>query len=228
MTFAQQVLQFNLSLPATLNVPQGIEVLFPYELSETVRVMTAFYERFYNDLASRTFIFGINPGRFGAGITGVPFTDPIRLEAECGIRNDFAKKPELSSEFVYQFIHAFGGLEVFYQKFYITSLSPLGFIRHDKNYNYYDDRALQIAIEPFIVSSIQKQLEFPCNRQIAFCLGQGKNAAFFQNLNARYHFFATVAPLPHPRWIMQYRRKQLMEFVDLYVSQLRKAIENKE
>ncbi|MBK7873114.1 MAG: DUF4918 family protein [Saprospiraceae bacterium] len=146
MTFAQQVLQFNLSLPPSLKVPTGIEVLFPYEASETIQAMTTFYEKYYNDQEQRIFIFGINPGRFGAGVTGVPFTDPIRLVEECNISNNFQKKPELSSVFVYEFIHAFGGLEAFYKKFYITSLSPLGFTKDGKNYNYYDDRELQEAV----------------------------------------------------------------------------------
>lgn len=41
-----------------------------------------------------TNILGINPGRFGAGTTGIAFIDPIRLENECGINNSFPKKVE--------------------------------------------------------------------------------------------------------------------------------------
>lgn len=223
MTFAQQVLQFNLSLPPSLEVPIGIEVLFPYEASETIRAMTAFYEKYYNDAEQRIFIFGINPGRFGAGVTGVPFTDPIRLVEECNISNNFQKKPELSSVFVYEFIHAFGGLEAFYKQFYITSLSPLGFTKDGKNYNYYDDRELQEVVRPFIVDSILKQQEFPTNRKVALCMGQGKNAAFFQKINEQHRFFDEILVLPHPRWVMQYRRKRMEEFVSLYVDYLTKA-----
>ncbi|MDX1942242.1 MAG: DUF4918 family protein [Saprospiraceae bacterium] len=223
MTFAQQVLQFNLNLPTYLNVPNGIEVLFPYGDSRTIQAMTTFYEKYYNDQEQRIFIFGINPGRFGAGVTGVPFTDPIRLAEECSISNNFQKKPELSSVFVYEFIHAFGGLEVFYKQFYISSLSPLGFTKNSKNYNYYDDRELQEAVTPFIVDSIQKQQEFPISRKVALCMGQGKNAAFFQKINEQYHFFDEILVLPHPRWVMQYRRKSIEEFVSLYVEHLIKA-----
>ena len=66
--------------------------------------LTAFYQKYYTDSQPRNFMFGINPGRFGAGITGVPFTDPVRLETECGIQNDFPKKQELSAQFVWMFI----------------------------------------------------------------------------------------------------------------------------
>lgn len=185
--------------------------------------MTAFYEKYYNDQNPRIFIFGINPGRFGAGVTGVPFTDPIRLEKECGITNDFAKKPELSSIFVYQFIHAYGGLEQFYKHFYITSLSPLGFTKNGININYYDDRKLQEAVEPFIIESILTQQKFGTSRKVALCMGQGQNAKYFQKINDKYDFFEQIIPLPHPRWVMQYRRKRVEEFVELYVENLSNA-----
>lgn len=227
MTFANQVLQFNLNLPSNLAVPDGVEVLFPYEEPETIQAMTAFYEKYYNDQNPRIFIFGINPGRFGAGVTGVPFTDPIRLVEECGITNNFKKKPELSSVFVYEFIHAFGGLEAFYNQFYITSLSPLGFTKDGKNYNYYDDRELQDAVEPFIIDSIQKQQQFPSSWRVALCMGQGKNATFFQKINEQHGFFKEILVLPHPRWVMQYRRKKLDEFVKAYAEALRKAEDKK-
>lgn len=223
MTFAQQVLEFNLSLPANLDVPANVEVLFPYEEQATIDAMTAFYEKYYNDQQQRIFIFGINPGRFGAGVTGVPFTDPIRLETECGIANDFRKKPELSSVFVYEYIHAFDGLEAFYNQFYITSLCPLGFTKDGKNYNYYDDKELQNAVEPFIIESIRQQQKFHVSDKVAICMGQGKNAAYFQKINDQHHFFDHILVAPHPRWVMQYRRKRLAEFVELYVKIFQQA-----
>ncbi len=223
MTFAQQVLDFTKTLQPNLELPPGFDLLFPYGNPETLRVMTAFYEKFYNDQNPRIFIFGINPGRFGAGITGVPFTDPIRLGKECEIANDFAKKPELSSVFVYQFIQAYGGLEAFYKHFYITSLSPLGFTKNGININYYDDRKLQEAVEPFIIESIRAQQKFGTTQKVALCMGQGQNAKYFQKINEKHGFFEQIIPLPHPRWVMQYRRKRLDEFVGQYVEVLRTA-----
>lgn len=224
MTFAQHVLHFTKTLHPHLPLPPGFDLLFPYDNPETLAVMTAFYEKYYNDYNNRVFIFGINPGRFGAGVTGVPFTDPIRLETECNIVNNFNKKPELSSVFVYQFIHAYGGLEQFYNDFYITSLSPLGFTKNGININYYDDRKLQEAVEPFIIESIKTQQQFGASRKVALCMGQGQNAKYFQKINAQHRFFEEIIALPHPRWVMQYRRKRVEEFVELYVEQLNKAI----
>jgi len=225
MTFAQHVLQFTQTLQPNLQLPPGFDLLFPYNNPETRRVMMAFYEKYYKDSNPRIFIFGINPGRFGAGVTGVPFTDPIRLESECGIANDFAKKPELSSVFVYQFIQAYGGLELFYKNFYITSLSPLGFTKNGININYYDDKNLQKTVEPFIIQSIQMQQQFGTTRRVALCMGQGQNATYFQKINEQHRFFEQIIALPHPRWVTQYRQKSVAELVQVYVKQLVRAEE---
>ncbi len=224
MLFSQQVISFTQSLrPPDIALPGGFEWIYPYDQPATMQALTAFYQKYYADAAGRTFLFGINPGRFGAGITGVPFTDPIRLASECGIENDFQKKPELSSAFVWEFIRAYGGAEAFCHHFYITSLCPLGFVKDGKNINYYDDRALQRAVEPFIVWNIRTQLEFGANNDYALCLGEGQNYAFFKKINAEHGFFKEIIPLPHPRWVMQYRRKSMQAFVERYVENLRKC-----
>ena len=84
-----------------------------------------FYRKFYNDTHRRIFIFGINPGRFGGGVTGIPFTDPIRLENECGIKNDFRKIAELSSSFVYQVVKRLEALICFTATFSLLLYRPL-------------------------------------------------------------------------------------------------------
>lgn len=224
MTFADRILDFTRALrPPDIALPAGFEWLYPYDNPETMQAMSDFYQKYYADNQPRTFIFGINPGRFGAGITGVPFTDPIRLQQECGIENNFRKKPELSSAFVWQFIRAYGSAEAFCRDFYITSLSPLGFIKDGKNINYYDDRHLQRAVEPFIVWNIRTQLDLGGRQDTALCLGEGQNFAFFKKINDIHHFFREIVPLPHPRWVMQYRRKQVGEFIERYVDALKDA-----
>lgn len=226
MNFAERVIHFtqNLRVP-DLALPPGFEWIFPYDQPETMRCLSTFYRKFYaTGDAPRRFIFGINPGRFGAGLTGVPFTDPLRLAADCGIENSFAKKQELSADFVWRFIRAFGGARAFAENFYITSLVPLGFLRDGKNINYYDDRSLARAVEPFVAWNIRTQLDFGGQRDVAICLGEGQNFAFFKKLNDREGFFREIVPLPHPRWVMQYRRKRVDEFVERYVQTLRSGI----
>lgn len=225
MPLAQRILALNRSFRPDWKLPGHVELLYPYAEAATWRAMERFYQQYYNDEDKRIGIFGINPGRFGAGLTGVPFTDPIRLETECGINNSFAKKPELSSEFVYRVVNEWGGPEAFYRQFYITSLSPMGFTKDGKNYNYYDDKKLQRAVELHIIENIRAQIGLGLSTRVALCMGQGQNMQYFEKLNREHGFFDAILPLPHPRWVMQYRRKRLEEFVGEYVSTLKLAVE---
>src|SRR5690554_1690741 len=85
-TFADRAIAFNHSLHFEGDLPPGVGVMNPF--SENPPAITAsqeFYRRYYNDNSERHILIGINPGRFGAGQTGVPFTDPHRLRKDCGI-----------------------------------------------------------------------------------------------------------------------------------------------
>ena len=160
MTFADRVLDFHRQLSPDWDLPEGYELLFPFSNPDTWTAMSSFYRGYYADTAPRVFLFGINPGRFGAGVTGVPFTDPVRLAERCGIDNPFHKRQELSSVFIYLVVDALGGPAAFYQRYYITSVCPLGFVGNGVNVNYYDDRQLQSAVEPRIIDNFNTQLPF--------------------------------------------------------------------
>ena len=218
MNWANKILNYHFNLHSDLNLPHGVHWLYPYQGLETQKCMRAFYEKYYKDKTKRSLILGINPGRFGAGVTGVPFTDPIRLEKECGIKNNFLKRQELSSLFVYDIIQAFGGCNAFYKQMYISALCPLGFIKDNKNYNYYDNPALMNVVEPFIISHLEAQIAFGVKTERVYCLGQGKNFQYLEKLNSEHHFFQEIIPLPHPRWVMQYRLKKKQEYIQMYLS----------
>lgn len=223
MTFAERAIRYYRSLESDWEVPEGIEILRAYDDEQVLDFVSRFFERYFDDTASRVGVFGINPGRFGAGRTGIAFTDPIRLQEELGIGNDLSKKPELSSVFIYQVIRAFGGPRDFFKRFYMTAVSPLGFLKDGKNFNYYDDRELLNAVEPRIVESLREQIRFGLTRQVAVCLGKGKNLDHLQDLNSRHQLFERIEGLPHPRWIMQYRRPHKRHFLNQYLERLEKA-----
>ncbi|WP_165076871.1 uracil-DNA glycosylase family protein [Desulfovibrio sp. ZJ209] len=229
-TFGEQVLAFNAGLSFDAPLPPGIEVMNPFQGSPcALAASAAFYRKYYADHRERHIILGINPGRFGAGLTGVPFTDPKRLASACGIHiAACAPAHEPSSVFVYEVIDAMGGPEAFYRDWYINSICPLGFVRVDargrkKNYNYYDDRRLEEAATPFMVECLRRQLAFGIRRDVCYCLGTGKNAAFIERLNAEHGFFGRVVPLEHPRYVMQYKSKELGAYVRKYVTLLGEA-----
>jgi hypothetical protein len=209
MNFSKRVIKFYQSLDISTQLPEGVEVLNPYRRDEVIDVCNLFYDKYYDDSKGRRLILGINPGRFGAGITGIPFTDPIRLEKECGIPNDFDKKPELSSDFIYRLVNIMGGPEHFYSHYYIGAVSPLGFTKNGKNYNYYDSRELMHVLRKFIIKSLIDQIGLGINSRTCYCLGQGKNFEYLNYINKDIRLFDEIIPLPHPRWVMQYRRKKL-------------------
>ena len=129
MIFSEEILHFLFNLQLPFKLPNAVEVLNVHGNAEVKKACTAFYNKFYCDNNQRHLLLGINPGRFGGGVTGIPFTDSIRLQNACGIENDFQKKQELSSAFIYEMIDAFGGPEKFYTRFYISAVSPLGFVK---------------------------------------------------------------------------------------------------
>lgn len=220
--FATGIMRFYNQLELSAEIPDGVSVMYPFKDAEVNRVTGLFFKKYYNDRKRRTLILGINPGRFGAGITGITFTDPIRLESECGIPNKFEKKQELSSVFIYEMINRYGGSHEFYSKYYFSAVSPLGFTRNGKNMNYYDDRHFEKSITGFIVTSLVEQISFGIDCRRCICLGEGKNFEFLEKLNRKYNFFNEVIPLPHPRFIMQYRLKKKEEYLLIYINALGK------
>ena len=225
MKFSEQILSFFQSLKISTALPRGVHVLNPYQENVALDLCKKFYSRYYADTHVRSMIIGINPGRFGGGLTGIPFTDPITLETVCGIKNDLPKKQELSSHFIYKMIDAFGGPDLFYENFYFTSVSPLGFTRAGKNLNYYDDKKLTEKLKPFMIACMQKQLTFGVNRNTAYCLGEGDNYKFLSVFNKEHGFFKKIIPLAHPRFIMQYKRKHLDFYISEYVKKLKSQTE---
>jgi len=222
-TFADHVIQFNKNLHFDGKLPPGVRIMNPFrEQAHIMDIMQLFYKKFYDDTAGRQLILGINPGRLGSGATGVPFSDTKRLAEECGIHIQGFKTHEPSSVFVYDVIHAYGGVEAFYDNFYIGSVCPLGFTADTANgkvvnYNYYDSKSLTEAVYDLIVTSIRKQLDFGISRKVCYCMGTGKNVSFLQGLNEREHFFEQIIPLEHPRFVMQYKLKTKQVYVDKYL-----------
>jgi hypothetical protein len=223
MTFADKIIAFNKGLEFNDALPEGIRIMNPFrEMGQAMATSTAFYRKYYDDLLPRHLILGINPGRFGSGVTGVPFTDPKRLKKECGIDFPGKETHEPSSVFVYEVVNAYGGPEAFYRDFYISSICPLGFTAPGKNgkevnYNYYDSRELTRAVYAFMVDSIRRQLDMGLATDIGFCFGAGKNEKFLRQLNETHRFFDRIIALPHPRFVMQYQARNKGAYISQYL-----------
>ncbi|MCS6916617.1 MAG: DUF4918 family protein [Chitinophagales bacterium] len=220
MSFAHRALAFYRSLSLDMPHLPDITVLNPYRHEAVLEAVQAFLFRYYDDDNPRILIAGINPGRFGGGLTGISFTDPVALREHCGIPHRLEGRRELSSEFVYRVIEAMGGPHRFFRSFFLTALCPLGFLCRGRNYNYYDDPDLLQSVLPFIEETFRQQLLLGARTDALVVLGGGKNLQTAQRLNEKHGWVKSLVPLDHPRFIMQYRRKQLEAYLSCYADVL--------
>lgn len=229
-TFADKAIAYYNSLVAPANLPPDIGVINPFQKPEVQGIVHEFYTSFFADNTPRVFLLGINPGRFGAGVTGISFTTPQNLRRYCGIDNNLPDSPELSSRFIYQVVDAFGGARAFYSRFFLTSLFPLALTKAGRsagpiNYNFYDDRPTTEALWPAITDTVRTQITFGCNRTVAVCLGR-KNETYLRRLNDQQGFFDRIVTLDHPRYILQYKSKALATYLDQYIATLYECLES--
>jgi hypothetical protein len=217
MTFADKATEYFLHLTKQKKLLPDVELINPYEKKEVQSLVKKFYQKYFNDNNDRIFVFGINPGRFGGGLTGISFTDPIALRENCGIENSLGNRKELSSKFICSVAEKYGGTNKFFSNVFLTALYPFAIIKDGKNYNYYDEKSLADLLKPAITKNIKAQIDFGARRDAAVVLGK-KNADYFLTINQKCGFFKKVAVLEHPRYIMQYRIKRVDKYIDKYVS----------
>lgn len=187
----------------------------PHKNLEVMGYTKTFLKKFFSDNKKRVLVLGINPGRFGSNMTGIPFTDPTALRDKCGILNSLDPRSETSSKFVYQFIDAWGSVDDFYAHFFVSAVCPLGFVKEGKNYNYYDDPILYKQTKAFIVRTLRQQIDFGVSDTVII-LGTGKNKKAFLELNNELGLFKRILAVEHPRFIMQYKRANMKEYLNQY------------
>lgn len=219
MSFASKAINYFCNLESSDTLLNGLEIINTYSLDEVKSVVKKFFKKYYNDSNERIFIIGINPGRFGGGLTGISFTDPVALKEHCGLENNLGNRKELSSKFIYSLAIKFGGTEKFFSKVFLTALYPFALIKDGKNFNYYDDKSLANILRNDIIKNIEAQIAFGARKDFAIILGK-KNAEYFASINKEKHFFNKIVVLEHPRFIMQYRQKYFDYYLDKYLKSI--------
>ena len=219
--FADRLLRFLTEFPLPETLPAGLQALSPFREPAVQALLSSFVQKFYADNEPRVAVLGINPGRLGMGRTGVAFTDPTALTEFCGIAHDLPRlRPELSTQFVYKVIMALGGPAEFYRHFYLASVYPLVLLREGLNYNYYDSPALIKSLWADMRLSLRQQVQdVGLRTDVAVSLGK-RNGKFLQQLNDELGLFKKIIVLDHPRFLMQYRRRDLDTNVAHYVATL--------
>ena len=217
-TIAAHLPHFLADFPAPPVLPPGIEAQNPFREPAVRALAERFAAKFYVDNQTRVALLGINPGRLGMGRTGVAFTDPAALSEICGIANDLPRgRPELSTQFVYRVVAALGGPAEFYRHFFLSSIYPLVLLNYGLNHNYYDSPALIKTLWPDLQRSLRQQVaDFGLRRDVAVSLGK-RNGEFLKKLNDELQLFDKIVVLDHPRYLMQYRRRDLEANVAKYV-----------
>lgn len=226
-TVAQEILEFNDSLGrVSLEVLKGFNLINAFNgvNNDTIkRVLHKFYTKYYNDTDKRFMILGSSPARRGTALTGVPFEDVNHLQKDTGISIDAFGANKRSSSFLYEVMEEYGGRQNFYKQFYMSFVCPLGIEKINLkgnwvNCNYYENAALKKCLHSFIIDSLRRQIDFNIDTSVCFCIGSGENFKFLTNINNKYHFFDTIVPLEHPRFIMQYNADRKEEFMQKYVN----------
>ena len=79
---------------------------------------------------------------------------------------------------------------------------------------------IQKLLFSYMISSIRKQLDFGIDTSICYCIGSGENYKILTEINKNYHFFKTIIPLEHPRFITQYNSRNKDMYMEKYLKAL--------
>jgi hypothetical protein len=181
-----------------------------------------FHKKYIEPNSPKIVICGINPGRNGAGLTGIPFIDFESLSNMLpGIKeNDW----EQSAKFFFSVVQGFG-IEIFYKNFHVTNISWFGFSRIDKskNVNYFEkDISTEIAI--YLIDKFVEEMDLinpdyiiPLSKTVLYEL---------ENLKKQKKIRAEIGTcLNHPSWVVAYRRKDLSTWRQKYIDTFSKYID---
>ena len=192
---------------------RGITILQGYRNNKTN--IEKFYDYFYKDKYPKIVLCGINPGRYGAGKTGIPFIDFETLKNIFRTifgESDIIPESERSAQFIKNVIERFeGGYINFFQKVYLTNYSFIGFIKENRNYNYFE---LQEELKSFIDEMFVYEMNI-VNPEIIIPL----SVTVEESLNKVESLKSCLKPrLPHP-YYCSFRKTN--ENLNIYLERLK-------
>jgi hypothetical protein len=169
----------------------GINILTGFRTNKPNVVK--FYHRYVFPHRQERALCGINPGRLGAGKSGIPFVDCAYLSELLGenVGNDVERSARFFRDVVEQI-----GAGNFYAAIHVTNISIYGFTKGRRNLNYYE---LDNDIVGLILQGFAREMELMNIREIVPC--SRKAHAILVDLVARGSIRAKVhPPLKHPNW----------------------------
>lgn len=189
-----------------------LNLRIPSDFISNKENIEAFCKKYYTDSVPRVVICGINPGRYGACKTGIPFLDYQSLSKL--ITGIDRQDSERSADFFFQVIHQFGVAD-FFNSFYVTNVSSVGYSSKGKNFNYNNlpDSALEVVERNFLV---EMEIVQPTH---VIAVGIVVQQTLHKRLSTRVD--CTIC-LPHPSWIAAYRSRETNKWLDYYLLALEK------
>lgn len=112
----------------------GTNIRILKDFQENWDAVVGFNNRYYGTGIPKIVLCGINPGRLGAGKTGIPFIDFESLSRRLpGVSS--RTDSERSAQFFSQIVDHFGAVN-FYASLYVTNISFVGYAKNSKNVNF--------------------------------------------------------------------------------------------
>ncbi|HZL11862.1 MAG TPA: uracil-DNA glycosylase family protein [Prolixibacteraceae bacterium] len=172
-----------------------------------------FHKKYVQPNSPKIVMCGINPGRRGAGITGIPFIDTNSLSKMLpDISNP---KTEKSAKFFFSIIEEFG-INGFYRNVHVTNMSWFGFYELDKgtNINY---NSLPTEIQNDLIDKFVEEMDF-INPNVIIPIGDIVNWELLYNLKVKNRLNAEIGPrLYHPAYRLV-DRKTYIETLTKYLT----------
>lgn len=190
----------------------NIEIIREFE--NNYELIDKFFVKYYGKLLPDCVICGINPGKNGAGKTGIPFIDFATLSKLLPGVENFNVEP--TATFFYDIISAFGA-DNFFNKFYVTNFSSVGYIKNDKNFNYYD--GLPDELVKLIEKNFLSEMEI-IKPKIIVSLGEdvhNRIKRLFPTDNVK------KIRLPHPLYIIRNSNSK-NKWKEIYISTLNEVL----
>lgn len=176
-----------------------------------------YYEKYVSKNKPKIVLCGINPGRFGAGLTGIPFIDFKSLSK---MLNDINRtETEQSAQFFFRVIEKIGK-ERFYQNCYVTNISKFGFAEQGKsrNVNYYD---LPKNTQRWLLDRFCEEMNF-INPNIIIPLSQNVEHSLNLLKDEGKLSFNIGERINHPSWVMTYRKNDEDIWIKKYCDEILK------
>lgn len=193
---------------------KGITVLDGF--NKNIDIVRRYYQTVYSNEANRIVLCGINPGKNGAGKTGIPFLDYKSVSHLFSGIGRYDR--EQSAQFILSIINEIGS-DSFYRSVYMTNISWFGFTKDGKNLNYYD---LPAPLPTTFTDSFIEEMDI-VKPKVIVPLSKEVEQTLKQMIKSGRLRYPLAERLPHPYYCSI--GKRAIKYRQIYVKKITSLIE---